>query len=353
MTLATLGWSIVHSLWIGAALGGATALCLGLAADHRARLRYTLAYISLMLMVIAPLIMAIATLDFFTPAARRQVTQLVETTIGLPALVEWRGRVVRGASVVWLAGVTFCLVRVGLEWRKLRQFNQLRVGDAGPETRDLVSTLAAELGVGPSVTVLRSGRAAVPMVFGWRHPKLLLPSDVTRALDPGQLRAVLAHELAHVRRLDYVANLLQVGAEAMLWFHPAARWVSRRVRTEREYCCDDVALSVGVDATDYAHALAALDEARDDCRLVVAAASGTLLDRIQRIVGHPRPVLTPARGAMALLAALVVASAIVTLTMVVPPGIPLDARLRSRSPAPAGPSTLGPAAPSFPRTRQR
>ncbi len=353
MMLATIGWSIVHALWIGVALGGATALCLGLVTDHRAPLRYRLAYFSLMLMVVAPLAMAIATVDVFTPPAREQVTWIVETTIGLPALVEWRARVVRGAAVLWLAGVTVHMVRVGLEWRRLRQFTHMGIGDAGPAARALVSRLATELGVRGSVTILGSSRAVVPMVFGWRHPRLLLPSAATRAIDPGQLRAVLAHELAHVRRRDYVANLLQVGAEALLWFHPAAHWVSQRVRTEREYCCDDVAIGVGVEATDYAHALAALDEARDECRLVVAAASGTLLDRIQRIVGHPRPVLTPARGLLAFLAALVVASAIVTLTMVVPPGIPLDARLRSMSAGPPGASTPAPTEPSFPRTRQR
>jgi hypothetical protein len=121
MTLATLGWSIVHALWIATAIGGATALGLGLIADHRPGLRYRLAAASLILMVVAPLVMAVATFDFFTPSVRMRVTEVVETTIGLSSLVAWRGRVVRGAAVLWLAGVAFCLVRVGFEWRRLRQ----------------------------------------------------------------------------------------------------------------------------------------------------------------------------------------------------------------------------------------
>lgn len=160
---------------------------------------------------------------------------------------------------------------------------------------------------------------------------------------------MLAHELAHVRRRDYLANLIQMAAETLLFHHPAAHWISRRIRTEREYCCDDVAVSVGTDPADYARALAALDDARDDCRMAVAAASGTLLDRIQRIVGHPRPVLTPVRGIAALAAASVTAAILLTLASVVPPQLPLDVKMRSKTP---GPNVEGPppGGVSFPRT---
>ena len=334
MTLALLGWSVVHALWIGTAIGGATAFALGLIGDHRPELRYRLAATSLVLMIVAPLVMALATVDLFTPLTRRQLTGMVEATIGLPALVEWRARVVRTGAVLWLAGVVVQVIHIGRECRRLRRLRHVGLADAGQPARELVVTLAAELGVRTPVALLRSSEAAVPMVFGWRRPQLLLPAHAGARLAADQLRAVLAHELAHVRRRDYLANLLQVGAETLLWFHPAARWVSRRLRMEREYCCDDVAVSVGTDAVEYAHALAALEEARGDCRLVVAAAAGTLLDRVQRIVGQPRPVLTPGRGALALIAALTVASVIGALTLVVPPGMPLDARLRSRSPQP-------------------
>ena len=175
------------------------------------------------------------------------------------------------------------------------------------------------------------------MVLGWLRPVILLPSGTAGSLAPRQLRAILAHELAHVRRRDYLANLIQMAAETLLCHHPAAHWVSRRIRTEREYCCDDVAVSVGSDAADYAHALAALDDARDDCRLAVAAASGTLLDRIQRIAGHPRPMLTPMRGLAALLAASFLAAIMVTMTSLIPPSLPLDVKMRSKGPGPMGP----------------
>ena len=93
---------------------------------------------------------------------------------------------------------------------------------------------------------------------------------------------------------------LQIAADALLFHHPAARWLSRRIRVEREYCCDDEAMAVARDPNMYARALAALEESRTESRLAVAAASGTLLDRIQRIAGVPRPTLTPLRGSIAL-----------------------------------------------------
>ena len=104
------------------------------------------------------------------------MTEVVERTIGLPALVEWRGRVVRGAAVAWLAGVAFCLIRVGREWRRTRPPASDAVSrDAGPQLRDLVTRLAIELHVRPPVTIVRSDRAEVPMVCGWRRPMILLP----------------------------------------------------------------------------------------------------------------------------------------------------------------------------------
>jgi bla regulator protein blaR1 len=164
---------------------------------------------------------------------------------------------------------------------------------------------------------------------------------------------VIAHEIAHVRRRDYAANLLQVAADLILWFHPAARWLSRRARIEREYCCDDIAVGLAADRADYARALAGLEEARHDCPLVVAAASGTLLDRIQRVVGQPRPMLTPARAAAGLALAIAIASIVAALAQVVPPAVPLDARLRSRSPAPPDGGRTRTPGPALPRVPQR
>src|SRR5207245_11758159 len=108
----------------------------------------------------------------------------------------------------------------------------------------------------------RSALVEVPTLVGWRRPVALLPAGTLAGLSPAQLEALLAHELAHVRRLDYLVNLGQTTAETLLFYHPAVWWVSHRMRVEREHCCDDAAVAVCGDAVGYARALAELEGLR-------------------------------------------------------------------------------------------
>src|SRR4030095_13888079 len=110
-----------------------------------------------------------------------------------------------------------------------------------------------------SVHVVESIAVEVPTVIGWMRPVILLPVAAVAALTPAQVEAILAHELAHIRRHDYAVNLLQTTAETLLFYHPAVWWISKRIRAEREHCCDDVAVRVCGDAVSYAHALAELE----------------------------------------------------------------------------------------------
>ena len=352
MSLATPGWFAIHALWTGAVIAGVVALALAVLNDRRARLRHVVAYVGLLLMVALPLGVTLTTLDLFTPAARMGATDVVENTVGLPTFVEWRARIVICAALIWGAGLAVFALRVGTAWRRMRRVQRAARVEAAATIREAIAQLEPQLGVTQPVNVYESTAAEVPMVFGVRRSTILLPQEASTNLHPEQLKGVLAHELAHVRRRDYAANLLQVVAEAAIWFHPAARWLSRRIRIEREYCCDDEAIRIGADPADYARALARLEDARHDCPLVIAASSGTLLDRIRRIVGQPRRVLTPVRAAVTLLGAIGLAAAIATLAQVVPPGIPLDAKLRTRRPGPPGP-VMAPPGPSFPKTATR
>src|SRR5688500_1873508 len=303
MNLTTLGWAVVHSLWQCTFLAGLAAPVLSTLPDRRARTRHLVAFVGLIAMLVLPLATALASADPMGEGIRQPVMRAVDNAIGLQAVIQTRAFVVPAAAVLWILGLTLYLVRVGREWHRAQQLQRLDLDDAGEPIQSVVAELHSRLSLHTSVNVHRSRRASVPMVLGWLRPVILLPTTTATSLAPRQLRAVLAHELAHVRRRDYLANLIQMAAETMLFHHPAAHWISRRIRTEREYCCDDVAVSVGSDPADYARALAALDDARDDCRMAVAAASGTLLDRIQRIVGQPRPALTPVRGIADLAAA--------------------------------------------------
>jgi len=330
MTLTTIGWAVVHSLWQGALVAGLTALVLSLVPGRRARLRYALASLALAVIVVGSGLAALTAVDLLGYATRRQIYPVIDDAIGMPVVVQWRAAIVQSAAILWISGISIGLLRLALEWRRARTLGSRDLADAGVTVRRLVADLRGRLGVETAVRVFRSTRVTVPMVVGWRRPSILLPAASVDALSSTELRAVLAHELAHVGRRDYPANLAQAAADLLLFHHPAARWISRRIRAEREYCCDDVAVAIG-GVRDYAHALSTIEESRAGL-LAVAAGSGTLLDRIQRIAGRPRPALTPLRGALALVVSATIAAVILTLSMIVPPSLPLDVKMRSRTP---------------------
>src|SRR5262249_17738290 len=149
-----------------------------------------------------------------------------------------------------------------------------------------VSALAARLGLTRQVRVLIAGAADGPSVVGWLRPVVLLPSATLLGLTPEQLEAVLAHELAHVRRHDYLVNLAQSLVETVLFYHPAVWWVSSRIRHERELCCDDLAVRSCGDALCYARALTRLERLRiASPELAMGAAGGPLLFRVRRLMG--------------------------------------------------------------------
>ena len=146
-------------------------------------------------------------------------------------------------------------------------------------------TLARQLHIRRPVRLLESASVAVPTVIGWLRPVVLMPASALAGLSPEQLQAILAHELAHIRRHDYLVNLLQTLVETLLFYHPAVWWLSRRIRAEREHCCDDLAVSLCGDPYTYARALADLEGLRaPSVPLALAATGGSLLGRVRRLV---------------------------------------------------------------------
>jgi uncharacterized protein (TIGR03435 family) len=162
--------------------------------------------------------------------------------------------------------------------------------------------LAARIGISRRIGFLASTRVDVPCVAGWLRPVILLPIGMLAGLPIDQVEALLAHELAHVLRQDYLVNLLQRLTEAMLFYHPAVWWVSREICREREHCCDDLAVSATGDAILYAEALAGLETSRAAWpQTALAAADGSLSNRIARLLGIATPTELPAVGLAAAL----------------------------------------------------
>jgi uncharacterized protein involved in exopolysaccharide biosynthesis len=151
---------------------------------------------------------------------------------------------------------------------------------------EVLNDLRRRLGVSRPVRLLKSALVEVPTVIGWLRPVILLPAVSLTGLTPGQLEALLAHELAHVRRLDYLVNAFQCLVETLMFYHPVAWWISRYVREERENCCDDLVIKVCGDRLAYARALATMEGLRGELpELAFAASGGSLLNRIRRLLG--------------------------------------------------------------------
>jgi uncharacterized protein (TIGR03435 family) len=192
---------------------------------------------------------------------------------------------------LWLAGASAFWVRLMGGWWIAARMRSERVRQAPPEWQRTLDRLGARIGLSRPARLLVSALVQVPTVVGWLRPVVLVPVAALAALAPEHVEALLAHELAHIRRHDYLVNILQSIAEALLFYHPAVWWVSGHIRTEREMCCDGVAVSVTGDALTYAHALAELESNRSACfDAALAANGGSLADRIGRLLGQPRSV---------------------------------------------------------------
>ncbi len=157
------------------------------------------------------------------------------------------------------------------------------------------------------------------MAIGWLRPVILVPVSALAGLTPEQMEAILAHELAHIRRHDYLINLLQTVIETLLFYHPAVWWVSRQIRNERENCCDDMAVAACGDALVYARALTKVERLRKArLELAVTANGGLLMNRISRLVGAESPRPYHSAGLVTCMIAILTLIAVVAGTRVSP-----------------------------------
>jgi hypothetical protein len=189
-----------------------------------------------------------------------------------------------------MAGVALLALRLIGGWIWIQRMKSHGASAADDRLQAMVRRLCRRLHITRPITLLDAPGVDVPTVIGWLKPTVLLPASALSGLTPLQLEAILAHELAHVRRHDYLVNLLQTLLETLLFYHPAVWWLSRHIRVERENCCDDLAVSLCGDPVVYARALADLEELRGArAQLVMAASGGVLIERVRRLLAAPQP----------------------------------------------------------------
>jgi len=288
--------TILHFFWQGAALAAVAAAAMEL--SRRATTRYAIAVVILVLMAAAPVLTfsilrhpdSAANLAGQMPAYNMSATN--SPAAEFSGAASSSGHRNRASSdylswlvYAWLTGVVLLSLRPATGFvalRRLRLNLSIPVSDA---MRERCLSLQRSLGIRRLIRYCECLHLEAPAVAGWFRPVVLLPLSAVTGLSADQLDAVIAHELAHIRRLDTFVNLFQIAAEILLFFHPAVWWLSKRIRAERENCCDDVAIAVCGNAAAYARALASMAERPSAPVLAMASNRGSLSARVARILG--------------------------------------------------------------------
>jgi TonB family protein len=312
-----LNSALLHLVWQGVVVAFLLWIVLAALRKSPSNARYVVSCAALALLAVLPVVTAC--LAYTSPiAADRVPMDRVPITLAVTAIVRpgpaefnWLALMQAWLLPVWACGVGVLSMR--LLWGCAKVSTLKRTGDpADPAVLAMVSQLSERVGVTRAVRVLISSLADGPSVIGALRPVVLLPAATLLGLTPDQLEAVLAHELAHIRRYDYLVNIVQMLIETLFFYHPAVWWISSRIRQERELCCDDIAVRCCGDAVGYARALTALERIRVTTpSLALGVKDGPLMYRVQRLLGatpqHAPRDHGPARlpGFVAILMALV------------------------------------------------
>ncbi|MEO5565881.1 MAG: M56 family metallopeptidase, partial [Luteimonas sp.] len=286
-----LATALLHSLWQGTLLALIAAVALGALSRHSAAIRHTVGMGVLSAMVLVPIATFLRILG--APAAARASSWMPALTppeldVATGQFVQQGNPVAAILALLWLSGVGVMLLRRFGGWRLLATLDRQQGPVLPPEWQLRFDAMRRAMGVTRQVAVRLSQDVVGPFTARLLRPVIWLPLSLLTQLPRAQVEALLAHELAHIARLDWLWNGLQCVLESLLFFHPAAWWLGRRIRQEREHACDDRAVAVCGDAIALAEALEQLERQRHASpHLLLAAQGGSLMKRITRLLAAP------------------------------------------------------------------
>ncbi|MGM0586877.1 MAG: M56 family metallopeptidase [Bacteroidota bacterium] len=331
-----LGWTLVHFIWQGLLIGSIVYIILSLMRNQRASTRYLVLFAGMIFMVAAPIrtfidiyettdqavespaintasMDAIVEFENSTPSSSHvsespyEVSANASTNDGgwisnsarsvfgegkitsvAIQLEQWFLNHLEWLVIGWVVGLFLMAMRLIGGFAYVQWIRHYKATPAGDQIQEKMERLKTRLGINEQVELLKSVRVKVPMVIGWMKPAILLPTSMLTGLTVEQIESIIAHELAHIRRYDYLINIFQLIVETLFFYHPMVWWMSNQMRIEREHSCDDLAVSVTGDAMNYARALTNLEELRageTSGAFAMAATDGSLLSRIRRIMG--------------------------------------------------------------------
>jgi beta-lactamase regulating signal transducer with metallopeptidase domain len=308
-TLDALAWTLIHFCWQAAAVAVVYRIASLVLARGRSEMRYALSLAALLLMVGGALgtfawEMRSATSSPALPniaaemksvalrAALQQKATPGKQVVGLVSDVSSSMNLLRWIDGLWVLGVGVLSMRSIGGWWLIQRLRATAVDEAPEALQASFARIAVALGIRRETLLRISSAVAGPITIGALRTMVLLPLSSLTLLGPEELEMVLAHELAHVRRADFLCNIAQTLVETLFFFHPAVWWIGKQIRHERELCCDDLALKICPNPVTYATALFRLEEQRARQWRLAMALNGnqshqTLRLRIARILGEP------------------------------------------------------------------
>ena len=292
-TMQSLAWALLHFLWQGTALAAIAAALMAL--TGRARVRYVVGVVALVAMLITPLATFVLSAERSSSARESStiVPSVAISTVGQRQLFPGYAAIPQRSAFnslpwlveAWLIGVVFFSLRSAGGFLLLERERRKQSIVVANRVLEICFELQEQLGITRAIQYCECAWLQTPAVIGWFRPIVFLPASALTGLSPAQLRMIVAHELAHIRRLDPFVNVFQVFAETVLFYHPAVWWLNKRIRAEREHCCDEIAVEACGNAVEYARALTLMEEWRSAPAFVTAANGSPLRERIVRVLG--------------------------------------------------------------------
>ncbi|WP_184550371.1 M56 family metallopeptidase [Mucilaginibacter sp. FT3.2] len=297
-----LSHTLLHSLWQGVILSLITGLILVFTRKSAAATRYQLLVASLVLFSVAAISTFIWEINQ-TQAPAKQIqgitvqSNLLQNAPTIHLVPITQGALIdnginyinmhtRVIVLIWILAVFARSLQLLTGLQGLYHLRRKSVFNVDEYWQNRLADLSLKLGIKQIIGIAESGIAKVPMVIGHLKPLILIPVGLLTALPPAEIEAILVHELAHIRRRDYLINLLQSFIEIIFFFNPAVLWLSALIRTERENCCDDIAVVQTSNKVNYIRALVSCQEYQLSAPAYAMAFPGKrdqLIDRVKRM----------------------------------------------------------------------
>ena len=311
LVASSLAWALLDFVWQGVLVAWVAAIVLVLMRGARPQARYAVACAALLLCAALPLagtVQRIVDADTTTTMLPLATLVLADAAVQQAPVVALDPRQLAGwesalqarlplVVLFWACGAGLLALRMALGLLWVRRRSQPGHYRSDPYWQARLDELARRFGIVRRVTLGLVDDLGSPVTAGWWRPVVLVPASLVSGMPPHLLEALLAHELAHVRRFDYLVNLIQSAIEILLFYHPAVWWLSQRIRSEREQIADDLAASELGEPRRLALALSELDLFQFTPQLAPGAHGGDLMSRIKRLV---RPEAEPLNWKLAL-----------------------------------------------------